>query len=117
MSQSRLDSLMEALTNTVIGLVISTIANHIILPITLGVSPTLAQNLVIGLAFTIISVLRSYTLRRVFNGRTVWSVLKIKTNALIAGARVFVSITPADMAMGTALARLRSSARPVKGRG
>lgn len=75
-TQSRLDSLMEALTNTVIGLVISTIANHIILPLTLGVTPTLGENLMIGLAFTIISVARSYTLRRLFNGKSVWQAIK-----------------------------------------
>lgn len=87
MTQSRIDSLMEALTNTVIGLIVSTIANHIVLPLTLGVSPTLGQNVAIGLAFTVISVVRSYSLRRVFNGRTVWSVLKTKMSALIARAK------------------------------
>jgi hypothetical protein len=76
LKQSRIDSLMEALTNTVIGLVISTIANHIILPLTLGVTPTLAQNVVIGLAFTAISIARSYTLRRMFDGKTVWATIK-----------------------------------------
>jgi hypothetical protein len=76
MTQSRTDSLMEAGVNTIIGLAISTIANHIILPLTLGVTPTLGQNLVIGLAFTAISLARSYTLRRVFNGKGVWVSLK-----------------------------------------
>lgn len=78
MTQSRTDSLMEALTNVVIGLVISTIANHIILPMTLGVTPTLGQNVVIGVAFTIISLVRSYALRRLFNGRSAWAWIKAK---------------------------------------
>lgn len=69
---------MEAMVNVIIGLVISTIANHIILPATLGVTPTLAQNIVIGVAFTVISLVRSYTLRRLFNGRSAWAWIKSK---------------------------------------
>lgn len=76
MNQSRADSLMEAVVNVVIGLVISTIANHIILPLTLGVTPTLAENIAIGVAFTVISLVRSYALRRAFNGRSVWQTIK-----------------------------------------
>lgn len=78
MNQTRTDSLMEALTNTVIGLVVSTIANHIILPLTLGVTPNLWQNLAISLAFTVISSARSYTLRRLFDGKSAWVALKGK---------------------------------------
>jgi hypothetical protein len=74
--QSRADSLMESLVNIVIGLVISTIANHIVLPLTLGVTPTLGQNIVIGVVFTAISLARSYTLRRLFNGRSPWVALR-----------------------------------------
>lgn len=78
MTQSRTDSFMEAMVNVVIGLVISTIANHIILPATLGVTPTLSQNIVIGVAFTVISLVRSYTLRRLFNGKSPWAWMKAK---------------------------------------
>ncbi len=76
MKQSRIDSLMESLTNVVIGLFISTIANHIVLPLTLGVTPTLGQNIVIGVIFTVISIVRSYSLRRLFNGKSAWAWLK-----------------------------------------
>jgi len=76
MQQSRIDSFMEAVVNTLIGLVISTIANHLLLPVILGVSMSLAQNLLISFAFTAISIARSYSLRRVFNGRSPWSWLK-----------------------------------------
>lgn len=76
MKQSRIDSLMESLTNVVIGLFISTIANHIVLPLTLGVTPTLGQNIVIGVIFTVISIVRSYSLRRLFNGKSAWARLK-----------------------------------------
>lgn len=74
--QSRIDSLMETVTNTFIGLVISTIANHIVLPLTLGVTPTFGANVVISIIFTAISIARSYTLRRLFNGKTAWQALK-----------------------------------------
>lgn len=74
--QSRVDSLMEAAVNIVIGLVVSTLANHWLLPAILHVSMSLGQNVLIGLAFTIISLARSYALRRAFNGRSVWQALK-----------------------------------------
>lgn len=67
---------MESATNIVIGLVISTIANWLILPAVLGVSMTLGQNVLIGLAFTAISLVRSYVIRRAFNGRSVWQSIK-----------------------------------------
>ena len=67
---------MEAVTNIVIGLVVSTIANWLILPTALGVSMTLGQNVLIGLAFTAISLVRSYAIRRAFNGRSVWEAMR-----------------------------------------
>jgi hypothetical protein len=74
--QTRIDSLMETLVNIIIGMVISTIANHWVLPGILGVSMTLGQNVLIGAVFTAISLVRSYTLRRLFNGRPVWLTIK-----------------------------------------
>lgn len=76
--QSRIDSFMEAVTNIVIGLVISTLANWVILPAVLGVSMTLGQNLLIGSFFTAISLVRSYAIRRLFNGRSVWEAIKAR---------------------------------------
>ena len=37
---------------------------------------SIAQNLVIGVIFTAISLVRSYLLRRAFNGRSPWLILK-----------------------------------------
>jgi hypothetical protein len=74
--QSRTDSFMEAVTNTAIGLVISTIANYFVIPAVLGVHMTHAQNVALASIFTVISIARSYTLRRVFNGRTPWQALR-----------------------------------------
>jgi hypothetical protein len=76
MTQSRSDSFMEALVNILIGMVISTVANHWVIPQVLHVSMSLSQNLVIGVIFTAISLVRSYLLRRAFNGRSPWSILK-----------------------------------------
>lgn len=74
--QSRLDSLAEALTNIVIGLFISTVANHIVLPAVLHIRLSLHDNILIGGIFTAISLVRSYALRRAFNGRSVWAAIK-----------------------------------------
>jgi len=76
MNQSRIDSLMESVVNIIIGLVVSTIANWLILPAVLGVSLTLGQNVLIGTLFTVISLVRSYVIRRAFNGRSVWESMK-----------------------------------------
>lgn len=76
MIQTKADSMMEAVTNTVIGLVISTIANHIVLPLVLGVHMSIGQNVVISLIFTVISIVRSYCLRRAFNGRSAWRAMR-----------------------------------------
>lgn len=74
--QTRVDSLMEALTNIVIGFAINAVANVLILPAVLGVPVNLKELGLIGALFTIISVVRSYALRRVFNGRTPWQALR-----------------------------------------
>lgn len=67
---------MEAVVNIAIGLVISTVANHFVLPAVLNVHMTLGQNVVISVIFTVISLVRSYTIRRLFNGRSVWAAIK-----------------------------------------
>ena len=74
--QTRTDSLMEALVNIAIGLVISTIANHFVIPGVLNVQMSVTQNLVISAIFTAISLVRSYVLRRLFNGRSVWRAIR-----------------------------------------
>jgi hypothetical protein len=78
MNQTRIDSVMEAVVNVIISLVISTIANHFVLPAVLGVEMTLAENVLIGTIFTVISLVRSYTIRRAFNGKSVWQAIRAK---------------------------------------
>ena len=64
--QSRVMSAIEASTNVLIGYLVSVAANIIILPL-FGYDVTVADSLAIGLAFTAVSLLRSYVLRRAFN--------------------------------------------------
>lgn len=75
MTQTRMDSLMEAVTNTAIGLVISVAANMLVLPI-FGLPVTLGGAIGIGAVMTVISIARSYLLRRLFNGRSVWRQIR-----------------------------------------
>jgi len=76
MKQSRTDSVMEALTNIAIGLAVSFAANMILLPWFLGVSISASTNIAIGVAYTGVSFARSYAIRRLFNGRTVWAAIR-----------------------------------------
>lgn len=66
MSQSRKGSLLEAGANIAIGYLVSVAANIAILPI-FGYHVTAAHAFGIGLAFTVVSLIRSYVLRRLFN--------------------------------------------------
>ena len=61
--QSRLESLIEACINVLIGFGVSVVANFVVFPL-VGVSASTGQILWIGLAMTFISVSRSYLVRR-----------------------------------------------------
>jgi len=76
MTQSRIDSAMETVTNTAIGYVIAVVANAVILPATLGIEVSMGDNLLIAALFTVISLIRGYLIRRMFNGRSVWQAVK-----------------------------------------
>ena len=68
MNQTRICSLIEACINVLIGFAINFCANMLILPL-IGFHITASQNLFIGMLYTIISVARSYVIRRWFNAR------------------------------------------------
>jgi hypothetical protein len=76
--QTRTDSFMESMTNVAIGFGINFAANVLILPAVLGVPVNLGELGFIGLLYTVISVVRSYALRRAFNGRSVWQAIKAR---------------------------------------
>lgn len=68
MSQTKLGSFVEAWSNIAIGFAINYTANLLILPAFGFTSLTPAKNFAIGLLYTLISLARSYVLRRYFNG-------------------------------------------------
>lgn len=68
MTQTRLGSFIEAWVNVLIGFGINFCANLVILS-AFGFHITIAQNFYIGGLFTIVSVARSYIVRRWFNAR------------------------------------------------
>lgn len=64
--QSSWMSLAEAITNIAIGYVIAVLTQVLVFPL-FGLSASLGDNLGIGAVFTIVSLLRSFALRRAFN--------------------------------------------------
>ena len=64
--QSKRRSAIESIMNVIIGYMVAVFANLIVLPL-FGYNVTLSDGAAIGLAFTIISLIRSYVIRRVFN--------------------------------------------------
>lgn len=65
--QSKKYSLIESISNVIIGYFVALISQIIIFPI-FGIYISIKSNLYIGLWFTIISIIRSYLMRRLFNG-------------------------------------------------
>ena len=65
MKQSRLMSLVESVANMVVGYGVAVVTQVLIFPI-FGLHTTLAQNLKIGAIFTVVSIARSFALRRAF---------------------------------------------------
>lgn len=64
--QTKKQSLIESLTNVAIGYGISLLSLFIIFPL-LGIESSTSKNLLITLYFTVLSIVRSYVLRRFFN--------------------------------------------------
>lgn len=67
--QTKMQSMTEAVLNVVIGYGVAVTSQVIVFP-WFGVHSTLSQNLQIGLVFTVISLCRSYIIRRIFNKRS-----------------------------------------------
>ena len=63
-TQSRRMSLVEAVTNVVVGFVVALLTQIIVFPL-FDIEVTLGENLAIGLLFTLASIYRSFVLRRV----------------------------------------------------
>ena len=65
MKQSRLMSMVESLANVLVGYVVAVVTQMAVFPL-FGLAVTVTENLLIGLIFTAVSIVRSYALRRGF---------------------------------------------------
>jgi membrane protein implicated in regulation of membrane protease activity len=65
-NQSRIMSGAEAIANVGVGFVLAVVGQVIVFPV-VGLEASLRQTLQVGAAFTALSLLRSYVLRRLFN--------------------------------------------------
>ena len=65
MKQSRLMSLLESLANVLVGYGVAVATQMLVFPL-FGLAVTFTENLLIGLIFTVVSIVRSYALRRGF---------------------------------------------------
>jgi hypothetical protein len=65
MKQTRRMSLIEAITNVLLGFGVAVLTQIIVFPL-FGLEVSLGENLAIGGLFTLASIARSYALRRVF---------------------------------------------------
>lgn len=64
--QSKRGSLLESLINIIIGIAIGFLSNITVLP-AFGYNVSIADATAISMVFTVISFVRSYALRRIFN--------------------------------------------------
>ena len=67
--QSKLESLYEASINIFIGFVIAFISQLVFFPI-VGIEVTLDQNFILTILFTLVSIIRTYIIRRYFNKKS-----------------------------------------------
>lgn len=65
MTQSRSMSLVEAVTNVVVGYVLAIGTQIVVFP-WFGIETGMTEHLTIGLAFVVVSLVRGYLLRRLF---------------------------------------------------
>lgn len=65
MNQTKRKSLIESVIQTIIGLGTSILIQVILYPM-MGIPVTFSQNLVITLVFFIVSIVRGYFVRRIF---------------------------------------------------
>ena len=63
---SRWMSLLEAITNIAVGYGVAVLTQVLVFPL-FGLRVSLGENLGIGAVFTVVSLVRSFALRRIFN--------------------------------------------------
>ena len=70
MTQSRAKSLIESVTNVVIGFVVSLVFWSVFIVPVYNLNVSFVQNIEITLWFTLLAIVRSYVVRRYFNRST-----------------------------------------------
>ena len=66
MTQKRLHSALESATNVAVGYAVAMVAQAVVFPL-FGFYASTAEHAGIALIFTVVSLVRSYALRRLFN--------------------------------------------------
>lgn len=74
MKQSKIDSALETITNILIGAGIALLAQLAWFPL-IGKDFSMSENLMTTAFFTVVSFVRSYVIRRAFNGRPIFKTL------------------------------------------
>lgn len=69
MSQSKLESWVESFTNAALGFFIAFLASFIIFPM-FGIDNGFFKNFGMTFCYTVVSIIRSYIVRRIFNSMT-----------------------------------------------
>ena len=64
--QTRRQSMIETAASVAIGYVVALLSQIVIFPM-FGIHATMTDNLLIGAWFTVISIIRGYSVRRFFN--------------------------------------------------
>ena len=78
--QPRWLSFVEAVTNIVVGYALAVLTQMIVFPL-FGLHASLSENLLIGCFFVGVSLIRSFAIRRLFNGAWI-ARLHDRTSAL-----------------------------------
>ena len=78
-NQNKIDSALESVTNVIVGFAINFTANMFIFPL-FGWSISITQNIALGACYTAISLVRSYVIRRAFDGKSIYQSIKLKVN-------------------------------------
>ena len=79
MQQTKLGSLIEALMNIIIGYCVAILSQIFIFPL-FDIHISLSTNLWIGAWFTLISLIRSYVIRRWFNAKLHAAAVALSTH-------------------------------------
>jgi hypothetical protein len=66
MQQSKKHSIIESIVQTIIGLGTSILIQVVLYPL-MGITVTFSQNLIITSVFFVVSIIRGYLVRRIFN--------------------------------------------------